>query len=85
MQGKELQDLARSVDKLKLAARRLQLSANDLKRISQIPALSYNELELIRRVFKSVKPSIRGKEDKELADSILEKTEWIEKGECLDD
>jgi len=82
---KEIQDLARSIDKLKFATRKLQLSANDLKRISQIPSLSYNELELIRRVFKSVKPSIRSKEDRELADSVLEKTEWIEKAECLDD
>jgi tRNA C32,U32 (ribose-2'-O)-methylase TrmJ len=82
---RNINELTSSLNKLKQATRRLQLSSAELQKITKTSAFSYDEYELIRRVFKSVKSSIKGKEDQEVANSILEKTEWIEKGMCLDD
>jgi hypothetical protein len=39
---------------------------------------NYEEQELIRRVFKSVFPQLKGMNDKKTAKLILNKTEWID-------
>lgn len=38
---------------------------------------TYEELELIKRIFKSVKKNIKDSEDLWLANSILEKVNWV--------
>jgi len=39
---------------------------------------SYYQQELIRRVFKSVLPQIKDKQDISTAKEILERTEWLD-------
>ena len=43
-----------------------------------LPGFSYYEQELIRRVFKSILPQLKDKQDINVAKEILNKTEWLD-------
>jgi len=43
-----------------------------------LPGFSYYEQELIRRVFKSILPQLKSKQDITTAKEILSKTEWLD-------
>lgn len=49
----------------------------ELNSLSLPSIFTYDEQELIRRVFKSVYGQLKSTEDKTIAKNILQKTEWI--------
>ncbi len=75
-----MNELNRSVARLKHSARELRAKSNQLLTNT---SFSYVEQELIRRVFKSVYSQIKGVGDKSTARAILEKTEWLDSDETV--
>lgn len=68
----ESQKLRRQASKLKLETDKIERKLG--KTSSEF---TYDEKEVIRRVFISIKDQMKDKEDIFLADSIIRKTEWI--------
>ena len=73
-----MRDLNRISQELKSIDKKLKSQLN-IKTLGNVD-FDCEQQELIRRVFKSILPQLKGVKDRLIAKDILKKTEWIDDG-----
>ena len=79
--GTHVVSVQRQMDNLNKLSRDLNKLKNDVRKTFKFNgnvSFSYEEQELIRRVIKSVFSQMKRKRDRDVAKTILDRTEWID-------